>query len=509
MLGELGRRLATVSAGGDAWSKYIGDPLAFFAEVLGFEPWSKQAEIANALRDRDAVTVVSANGVGKTKLAAALALWYWRTRGPSCRVILTSATASHVNKALWREVRELYYAARRPLGGTIAQMASTGLREDDGRELFGITADTVESFQGIRARELFIVADESSGIGDDIFGAMLANLSGGGKFLLIGNGMRAHGFFADTHTNERYARFAISALESPNVLAGAIVVPGLVTADWVRDRELEWGRESPWFKIRCEGRFVSLVEGALFPPELVAEAEARWSTTPATGRLVVGVDPAGSSGTGDESVFVSRRGKRVIRILARRGLTPDDHVAIIRGIIVEDRGDSGEPACVVVDRDGHVGAQVFGALLGALEVDANAFQLEGVRGSERAILKPNDVHARRDELWFGLLDWMRDGGAIPVDGKLEAELAAIHTDATIRGLAKIIAKDDLRAALRRSPDRGDALALATWSVPVWKSEARQGRVADPHAFTRAAATRGGPLDPYAYESAFRPRPTRR
>lgn len=472
MLGELGRQLSRVTESGDAWTKYRDDPLGFFHEALGFQPWAKQADIARSLIAGDFVTVVSANGVGKTKLGAAIALWFWRTRGPGCRVILTSATAAHVGKALWKETRELYYGAKKPLGGTIAMMATTGLRDEDGRELFGITAETVESFQGLRARDLCIIADESSGIGDDIFGAMIANLSGGGRFLLIGNGMRSTGFFAETHKNERYARFAISALESPNVASGKIVIPGLVTSDWVRDREREWGRESPWFKIRVLGQFVTLVEGALFPPDLVAAAEQRWAETPATGRLVIGIDPAGSSGTGDESVFVTRRGKRVIRMYSRRGLTPDDHVTIARGMFGEDRGDSREPPLVVIDRDGRVGAEVWGAFISAQQAAANSeFQLEGVRGGERAQRKPNDIHARRDEMFFSLLDWLRDGGAIPVDAKLEAELAAIATDATIRGLAKVTPKDDLRAALRRSPDRADALALAAWEVPTWTYEA--------------------------------------
>jgi hypothetical protein len=30
----------------------------------------------------------------------------------------------------------------------------------------------------------------------------------------------------------------------------------------------------------------------------------------------------------------------------------------------------------------------------------------------------------RDELWFGLQQWLKDGGTIPQDPKLEAELVA-------------------------------------------------------------------------------------
>jgi hypothetical protein len=500
----LSAHLVDLIASGDVerWAKYHDDPLAFFEDVLDFHPWSKQEEIALAFRDGEFTTVVSANGVGKTKIAAALGLWFWRTRGPGCRVILTSATASHVTKALWKETRELYYGAKVPLGGTCARRADTGLRDDEGRELFGKTAETVESFQGIRAREMAIIADESSGIADDIFGAMLANLSGGGKLLLIGNGMRATGYFAKTHRDPeirvRYRQFQISALDSPNVLAGEIVVRGLVTRPWVEDRAREWGKDSPWYKIRVEGKFVSLAEGAIFPPEMVETAEKRYETTQATGRLVVGLDPAGPSGKGDESAFVSRRGLKVLGIYTDRGLSADRHVIEVLGEIARHRGDSREVPLVVVDRDGIVGAEVYATLRAHQRCHEQDFELVGFRGAERPTRRPNDIHKRRDEMWFGLVEWFRDGGAIPVDGKLEADLGAIQTDATIRGLAKIIDKDALRDALGRSPDRGDALALSTYVPTIYeRDDAKPADDDDDAPAERPLSPWAGALSPYA------------
>ena len=514
MRADLAAHGAAILASGetDKWSKYHDNPLRFFDEVLGFVPWSKQEEIAEAFCDGEFTTVVSANGVGKTKIAAALGLWFWRTRGPGCRVVLTSATAKHVTKALWKETRELYYGAKMPLGGTCARRADTGLRDDEGRELFGMTAETVESFQGIRARELAIIADESSGIDDDIFGAMLANLSGSGKLLLIGNGMRSTGYFAKTHHDPevapRYAKFQISALESPNVVAGKIVVQGLVTREWCDDRAREWGKASPWYKIRVEGKFVSLAEGALFSPELIEEAEKRWEATQAKGRLVIGLDPAGASGTGDESIFIPRRGLRALRIIAKRGLDEDAHVAMVLGIIAEERVDSDatDLPIVNVDRDGYVGAKVYAALLAASETrdGKKLFIVNGVRGGDRAIFKPQDIHMRRDEIYFGLVEWLRDGGAIPVDGKLEADLGAIRLDESIRGLAKIISKEDLRAELGRSPDRSDALALASVEAPSWQPVARAPQQNVFEANTRNLG-RGGNFDPFRGEDAWRRR----
>lgn len=512
LAGEWARKFqANAQPTGEPWSAFRDDPLRFFRDVLGFKPWSKQEEISRAVSDEDAVTVVSANGVGKTKLAAALALWFWRTRDPGCRVVLTSATSKHVNKALWREVRALYYAALRPLGGTMAQIASTGLRDDEGRELFGITAETVESFQGIRARELFIVADESSGIADEIFGAMTANLSGGGKLLLIGNGMRASGYFFETHRSDRFAKFAISALNSPNVASGRSVVDGLVTLQWCQERATEWGRDSAWYKIRVLGEFVEAQEGRLFTPEMIEAAEKAHKTTAPTGRLVIGIDPAGEGGDGDASGFAARRGKKIVSAYTRRALTPDMHVAEVLGLAGEHRGEGHLP-CVVLDRDGLVGAKVYGALLAYLGTHPNSFALIGMRGSERAKRKPNDVHSRRDEIWFGCVDAFREGLAIPPLAMLEGDLAAIRFDKLVSGRATIIRKQLIRRELGRSPDLGDALALACWETGAdsgafleadLRAEDLERRRDDALSPYTNLTSRGGAMDPWAGADPWR------
>ena len=66
----------------------------------------------------------------------------------------------------------------------------------------------------------------------------------------------------------------------------------------------------------------------------------------------------------------------------------------------------------------------------------------------------------RDQLWFGLQKWLKDGGAIPSDPKLEAELVAPTYAFDLRTRIKAEPKEKIKERLRRSPDRADALALA-------------------------------------------------
>ena len=72
---------------------------------------------------------------------------------------------------------------------------------------------------------------------------------------------------------------------------------------------------------------------------------------------------------------------------------------------------------------------------------------------------------KRAEAWWRFreeLDPNQEGGsavALPPDPKLTADLAAPTWELTSRGI-KIESKDEIRARLGRSPDRGDAVVMA-------------------------------------------------
>jgi hypothetical protein len=71
----------------------------------------------------------------------------------------------------------------------------------------------------------------------------------------------------------------------------------------------------------------------------------------------------------------------------------------------------------------------------------------------------------RAQIAFGVTTWLREGGAIPEDGKLEAELVAPTFSFKQRGKIQVEDKREVKKRLRRSPDRADALALAVYNPP--------------------------------------------
>lgn len=65
-----------------------------------------------------------------------------------------------------------------------------------------------------------------------------------------------------------------------------------------------------------------------------------------------------------------------------------------------------------------------------------------------------------------MLEALRDGIALKADDELLEELLATERDSSDnRGRMKLVAKKDIKAAIGRSPDRADAIAM-TFTVPI-------------------------------------------
>lgn len=497
-------------------------PVEFFRRILGVEPWTKQIEIIEAIRDYDRVACKSGRRVSKSHTVAGIALC-WYCSWPDARVIMSSTTARQVDGILWRQLTMMRARAGRcveckaadPEGfripapcphsaridGEIGMLARTGLKSDDFREIVGFTARESEAVQGIAGSRLLFILDEASGIPQPIFDAIEGNRAGGGKAILMGNPTKNSGEFheafgkkalrSDDPESTGYFGLTISSEESPNVVEGRDVIPGLATRAYIRERELEWGRESALFKIHVLGEFAENEGGKIFSIHTIAQAEERWrddtcddcggsglgakskpcgachgtGQAPAAGRLFIGLDPAGATGSGDESAFCGRRGLKMLALQAHLGLSEDAHVAHLLSLIGAHKVPRETPV-VVLDREGEVGWKVYNRLREFLDEPANRaappFELVGVRSSEKAVRMPHVYERVRDELAGNLERWFRDGGMILEDTRLAKELHTLEWEQSISGKLKLTPKKAIRKELGRSPDRYDALSLACW-----------------------------------------------
>lgn len=463
---------------------YRHDPVGFFRLVLGAEPWSRQIEILEAVRDHPRVAVCSGHKIGKSSCAAGIALWYYCSF-VDARVVMTSTTSRQVDQILWRELRMLRARGGRcvdckladPDGlliprpcehstlieGEQGELARTGLKSPDFREIVGFTAREAEAVAGISGRNLLYIVDEASGVGDDIFEAIEGNRAGGARIAMFSNGTRNEGeFFEAFNSKSRlYFTLRVSSEETPNVVEGRDVIPGLATREWIEEKKEEWGENSPMYLVRVKGQHATHEQGKIFSIHMITQAEQRWAEAHDAGRLFVGIDPAGESGTGDETAFSARRGLKQLMLRAHLGLNDEQHLVQLLALLSTLKLPRETPV-VVLDREGSIGSSLYGRLRNFVELNPQAFELVGLRASDKAVRKPLIYDRMRDELVANLELWFRDGGAILEDVKLEKELHAFEWKQAINGRLKVTPKDKIRKALGRSPDRFDALTLCCW-----------------------------------------------
>lgn len=505
-------------AASQAWPSedYAADPVRFSREVLGAEPYDAQIEIAEAVRDHKRVAVSSGHKVGKSYVAAWLALWFYCSF-PEARVVMSSTTSRQVDQILWREVRRFHKRATVPIGGDLHELARSGLKADDFREIVGFTAREAEAVAGISGAHLLYVLDEASGIPDEIFEAIEGNRAGGARLVMFSNPTRTEGEFYEAFFAKaaHYRTFRLSSEDTPNVREGRVVVPGLAVREWIDEKREEWGEDSPLYKIRVKGEHVLSETGKIISVHLIGEAEARWyeSIPSDDDRLFLGIDPAGPGHAGDETAIAVRRGKKILAIYTWRGLDESGILAHALGVAKEFRRPREIPV-FVVDREGPIGVAAYGFMRAHAAThgdvtDETAIEVFGVRSSDKAIRQPHLYDRVRDELWANLVAWLRDDGAIPEDTKLAKELHAPEWVGQITGKLKATPKADIKAALGRSPDRADACALAAWtptaaSTPPPDNGAPTPSAPEPSAAPsmREYSPRTPSLDPYAGAGAW-------
>jgi phage terminase large subunit len=430
-----------------------------------------------------------------SRTAAVIALWYYCS-WPDARVVMSSTTARQVDQILWREVRmvrarggrcvdckaaiaelvasgeKLVFAEERyprpcPHSALIdeepGELARTGLKSSDFREIVGFTSKEAEAVAGISGENLIYILDEASGIPQMIFDAIEGNRAGGARIVMFSNPTKNEGEFYEAFHGKStfYHGITVSSEDTPNVVAGKRLIPGLATQEWIDEKREEWGEQSPLYTIRVRGKHATREEGKIFSVHAIGQAEERWSDAPEQGRLFIGLDPSGASGLGDETAIAARRGLKCLEIRVHVGLNTDSILVRLVETLLRLKVPRETPV-VVFDAENQLGSELRTKLREYLEKNKAAFEIVPVRASDRAQRQPDVYHRMRDALTANLEAWFRDGGAIPEDSKLVAELHAMEWKQQASGLLKVTPKDILKKLIGRSPDRYDALALACW-----------------------------------------------
>ncbi len=439
--------------------------------------WEKQVEIARALAVNRRVAVASCNAAGKSFLAARLAVWFLTTYSPGI-VITTAPTDRQVRRILWKEIHIAYNKALDrgfELGG---ELLTKEWRFSEEHFALGFSSKHYDAtaFQGIHSPHLLIIADEAAGISESIWEGMFSILKGGfTRLLAIGNPTTVDGRFYDAFSSQGWWTTNICAYDTPNFQGAGDIIPELVTPEDVEAAKEDWGEDSPIFTSRILGQFPDTLEDTFIALSLVEQAGAgSWTSeemleVDKQEPIHIGADLARYGD--DENVFIARRGRLAFDSdsfgaskLGKLGvMTAAGRLVNFTKKVVDDMEAHRDRIVIKCDAIGLGGGvpDRLRELQSAGEIPEHWLIYDMNSGAKAK--KPDKFADAGTEWWKGLADKLRGDlafGPVFKDKKAIGQLSRRKYELLGDGRMKLESKDKMKSRGIKSPDWGDAMAMA-------------------------------------------------
>lgn len=447
-----------------------------------------QARVAAHFPQARRVCVCAANGVGKTFLAADLAVSFLFSYNRPL-VLFTAPTQRQVEQLLWAEiVRRLKYL------GLMPPAAPPGKPEweREGRTLYGFATNQPERLQGFHAPHMLLLIDEASGMTAEMLEAIEAVAIGDTNYVFaIGNPNEPYSPFYELTQRPSWRQETLSALTHPNILHRREVIPGATNWNTLLQRAKDWCRIAPTetddtftlqltpqerayltdrnateppppegprteqvfllpndaFRVRYLGRFPAASSDTLFSPQMIQESMQR--PIAPQGRRFAALDVAREGG--DRTIYALRAGDAIATLCEIPPGPFPRQAECILGLLYRDR-----PETLTVECAG-LGIGLYDLLYQRATCPVLQFQPAGKP------FAPQDRQRylnRRAQAYGKLAEAMREGRvSLPDDPELRADLAAIRYRTTPDLQMQILDKESIKARTGRSPDRADAIAI--------------------------------------------------
>jgi phage terminase large subunit len=463
---------------------YPKDPVQFMRDVLGFNPWTLQETITRLVWENRYTSVASCHGIGKSTLAAAIALTFLHLHENSI-VLSTAPTGRQVEAVLWRNIRAMHRKAKRPLLG---QKPLT-LRYDIAEEWYGMgfkpSDQETDPTQGFHAEYVLVIIDEAAGVPVTLIdGFHAAMTTEGSRFLMIGNPTSTSGPFYDSHHSKSadYATLNVSWEDTPNFQAGHTVIKGLITQQWVDETIKKYGIDSPYVRSRVYSEWVD-PDDVLIPLAQIEAARNRdWTDLmgmtddPKHAGLDVARDGS------DKSVLSLRSGAYVLGQFEVPGKESYETAGATLDLLKHHQAETTELKVDVIG----IGAGVYDVLSRIVQ-DRSEWSHMTVTPVNFA-KKANDIESynnQRSEAYGVIAERFRLG---QIGGKIhdqcQADLTGIKGKFDGRHSQRVIEpKEAFRERNGHSPDHGDSLVLAFYDPP-YEGPITMGALAFGYAETR-------------------------
>lgn len=415
------------------------DPVFFIEKVLGNPLWDVQKKIVEAVRDNKEVAVRSCHASGKSYVSGRIVHWYLNSYKNSV-VITTAPTFRQVKEVLWREIK-----------GSVAgkhiypekAVLDTSINISPQWFALGLSTDKPGQFQGFHSPHLMVLIDEASDIAPDIEEAIDGLTPE--KIVRIGQPLSNEGEFARSFKREGVAKMQISAFDTPNVTAGKVVIPGLITLDDVEKFKLKWGEDSDVYRVRVLGDFPKADPESIFGIDDISKAIQRNADVNPNFEAKMGVDPARFGD--DRTAIVIRKMEKVIY---KEALSQQDTMQIAGRALSLAKEHRVKPSNIFVDVIG-IGAGVVDRL------KEQSWDVVAVNVAESA--EDSEHYANlRAELYAGKLkEWIKTADLTDDDDWYE--LTNIKYKFDSKGRMLLEKKEDMKKRGLPSPDVADALAI--------------------------------------------------
>ncbi len=490
------------------FSQYRANPVGFITEKLGRSLTKDQTALCLSVRDNPETHCQAAHGIGKTFLAAGLAIWWAYAVGG---LVITSApTKRQVQELLWGEIRLSFGSNNLPRP---TESGLTFFRRTETARGYGFTAAATNAngFQGIHNPKLLVILDEACGISQVIWDGAEACITGSdNRFLTLGNPIASGNPFSKAcaksniripvwnHPNVKWAYDldddGIHRLKSE--VAALIItpdgkvksqshwpvhlpkdqIPGAVSISWIENKARPKGETSAWWQSRVEGLFPTDSAQSIIPRSWFLAARARYDLDPDGWESHASAFPRRSGldvgDGGDAHALATFRGSALTYLKVQD--TIGDREDVTRAAVL---GKSAlvEPADTVnVDRTGvgsgslaillEQGYRAYGIHFGEKAIGTDGLKISNNNWNEDpADPKYNNLKA---QLLWELREAFRLGeiAVAPLGDQLEEmlmeEFAAIYWDETSSGKIRIEDKKLTKARLGRSPNAAESAAMA-------------------------------------------------
>jgi hypothetical protein len=445
----------------------------------------EQEDCLYSIQRHRRVSIRSGNARGKDFVAAVAAICFLTLYYPS-KVIETAPTQRQAVGIMMSEIRSIYNRSAIPLGGDLQTERIMFPNDPDPHYLMAFKAGDKEAepWSGFHSPNLMVVVSEATGMSDEVFDAIEGILQANSKLVLCFNPFRLSGEAYRSITSPMYVRHRLNCLDAPNVRAKKQLIPGQVDYEWVRalveekgwatpiteaevsvdendfQWEGRWYRPTDLFRIKVLGEPPKESEDVLIPYSWIEAAQQRWKENhDVDGQLLkLGVDVAGEGR--DFTVFCHRYGGVVSRL---DKYANQDHMGTVGriGEAIKVKG-----ATALIDTIGE-GAGVYSRCRELKHNAKSAKFSEGAKGLKDYSGQRTFANIRAYCYWA-----VRDALnprydvqlALPPDDELAQELHETQWKIRSNGDIQIEEKDEIKARLKRSPDKADALALTYYPV---------------------------------------------